>query len=249
MMSKFNDLLNLRFKQKETQQPKMTALVERSSNGDLSSFSGIFRVSALNETEKSTLEQILKNFRLTEAYDVESDLKVLTAITSEVKAITNQAVILHGERIKKAQDVLKKYRDGAFTAWLYAIYGNRQTPYNFLQYYEFYTMLPQALHTKLDQMPRQVVYSLASRAGDLERKEEIVRTYEGQSKQELLHRIRLEFPLPEDDKRLPHFTAHAITFLKRAKEMLKNPNCRPEQDEKRQLQALLAQLQVLIDKS
>ncbi len=51
-MSKFNDLLNLRFKQKETQQPKMTALVERSNNGDLSSFSGVFRMSALNEKEK-----------------------------------------------------------------------------------------------------------------------------------------------------------------------------------------------------
>src|ERR1700677_3684402 len=117
MMSKFNDLLNLRFKTKETQQPKMTALVERSNNGDLSSFSGVFRVMPLNDQEKE-------------------DLEALTAITSEVKAITNQAVILHGERIKRAQEILKKYRDGAFTAWLFATYGNRQTPYNFLQYYE-----------------------------------------------------------------------------------------------------------------
>jgi len=246
MMSKFNDLLNLRFKQKETQQPKMTALVERSNNGDLSSFSGVFRVAALNEKEKDDIETILRNFRTSESFDFESDLKALMAITSEVKAITNQAVILHGERIKRAQDILKKYREGAFTAWLFSTYGNRQTPYNFLQYYEFYTVLPQALHPKLDQMPRQAVYSLASRAGAFDKKESIVKNYTGQAKDELLKLIRHEFPLPEDDKRLPHFTSNAIAFLKRAREMLKNPNCHPREDEKKQIQNLISQLQSLI---
>jgi hypothetical protein len=246
MMSKFNDLLNLRFKQKETQQPKMTALVERSNNGDLSSFSGVFRVAQLNEKEKSDIESILRNFRLNESYDFDADMKALMAITSEVKAITNQAVILHGERIKRAQEILKKYREGAFTAWLFSTYGNRQTPYNFLQYYEFYTMLPQTLHPKLDQMPRQAVYSLASRSGELEKKETIVKNYTGQAKEELLKLIRIQFPLPEDDKRMPHFTGNAISFLKRAREMLKNPNCAPREEEKRQIQNLLNQLQALI---
>lgn len=248
MMSKFNDLLNLRFKQKPSPQPKMTALVERSNNGELSSFSGVFRVSALNDSERLALETILKNFRVSDDYNVDSDLNALSAITSEVKAITNQAVILHGERIKRAQDVLKKYRDGAFTAWLFATYGNRQTPYNFLQYYEFYTLLPATLHPKLDQMPRQVVYSLASRAGAQEQKEEIVRNYTGQTKQELLTLIRHQFPLNEEDKRLPHFASHAISFLKRAREMLKNPHCIPLEAEKRQIQNLLAQLHALIEK-
>jgi hypothetical protein len=248
MMSKFNDLLNLRFRQKETQQPKMTALVERSNNGDLSSFSGVFRVSQLNEKEKSDIEAILTNFRFSDATDYEADLKALMAITAEVKAITNQAVILHGERIKRAQEILKRYKDGAFTAWLFATYGNRQTPYNFLQYYEFYTVLPQTLHTKLDQMPRQAVYSLASRAGNLEKKETIVKNYAGQPKQELLKLIRIEFPLPDDDKRMPQFATNAIAFLKRAREMLKNRHCSPREEEKRQIQSLIAQLQSLLDK-
>jgi hypothetical protein len=246
MMSKFNDLLNLRFKQKETQQPKMAALVERSNNGELSSFSGVFRVTKLNEKEKYDIETILRNFRPSETFDFDADLTALMAITSEVKAITNQAVILHGERIKRAQEILKKYREGAFTAWLFTTYGNRQTPYNFLQYYEFYTVLPQALHPKLDQMPRQAVYSLASRAGSFDKKETIVKNYAGQPKDELLKLIRCEFPLPEDDKRLPHFTSNAIAFLKRAREMLKNPNCLPREDEKKQIQNLLSQLQSLI---
>ncbi len=248
MMSKFNDLLHLRFKQKETQQTKMTALVERSNNGDLSSFSGVFRVAQLNEKEKADIETILRTFRLTESSDYEDDMKALMAITSEVKAITNQAVILHGERIKRAQDILKNYRDGAFTAWLFSTYGNRQTPYNFLQYYEFYTILPQALHPKLDQMPRQAVYSLASRAGSFDKKESIVKNYTGQPKDELLKLIRLEFPLQEDDKRLPNFTHNAILFLKRARDMVKNPNCTPREEDKRQIRNLITQIQSLIDK-
>lgn len=247
-MSKFNDLLNLRFKTKETQQPKVTALVERSNNGDLSSFSGVFRISALNDKEKSDLEDLLRNFRLNEAYDIEADFKSLSAITSEVKAITNQAAILHGERIKRAQEILKKYRDGAFTKWLFVTYGNRQTPYNFLQYYEFYSMMPQILHPKIDQMPRQAVYSLASRQGPMEKKEEIVRNYRGQTKQDLLQIIRLEFPLADDDQRHPNFASHAISYLKRAHEMIRNSLCVPSEVEKRELKKLLATLSTLLDK-
>lgn len=248
MMSKFNDLLNLRFRTKESQQPKMAALVERSNNGDLSSFSGVFRVTPLNEKEKADIETIFRNFRIDEFQDFEADQKALMTITSEVKAITNQAVILHGERIKRAQDILKKYKEGAFTAWLFTTYGNRQTPYNFLQYYEFYNIMPQTLHPQLDQIPRQVVYSLASRSGSLEKKEQIIKNYAGQSKQELLKLIRLEFPLPEDDKRLPHFTTNAISFLKKARDMLKSPYAMPQEEEKRQIKNLIAQLQSLIEK-
>ncbi|MDE3045028.1 MAG: CT583 family protein [Verrucomicrobiota bacterium] len=247
-MSKFNDLLNLRFKIRETKQPKMTALVERSNNGDLSSFSGVFRISDLNEKEKADLEHILKSFRANESDDVDADLKALSMITAEVKAITSQAIMLHGERIKRAQELLRRYRDGAFTAWLFATYRNRQTPYNFLQYYEFYTTMPQTLHPKMDQMPRQAIYSLASRQGSMEKKEEIIRNYCGQAKQELLKLIRQELPLDEDDKRHPNFASHAISFLKRAREMVKNPLCVPSEEEKRQIHTLLTQLNVLLEK-
>ncbi|OGN55460.1 MAG: hypothetical protein A3D96_00685 [Chlamydiae bacterium RIFCSPHIGHO2_12_FULL_44_59] len=247
-MSKFNDLLHLRFKQKEPQQEKMIALVERANKGNLSSFSGVFRVAELNEKEKEDLENILRSFQTAETGNVDEDFKALKTITSEVKAITNQAVILHGERIKKAQEILKNYREGAFTAWLFSTYGNRQTPYNFLQYYEFYTLLPQSLHAKLDQMPRQAVYSLASRSGSIELKEEIVKNYVGQAKEELLKLIRHQFPLPEDDKRLPLFGHNAIQYLKKAREQLKNRHCSLKEDEKGKLQLLIEEITRLIGK-
>jgi len=166
-MSKINSLLTQRLKQKLS---KMTELAHLSSEGNLSSFAGVFKVTELSLSEKERLEILLNTYK-EEAQEIGPDLKNLSNITSEVKAITNQSAILHGERIKRAQEVLSKYREGAFSAWLLVTYGNRQTPYNFLQYYELYQQLPQILLPKLDKMPRQAVYTLASRKAPLEKKQ------------------------------------------------------------------------------
>ncbi len=175
-------------------------MAEKSASGNLTSFSGIFNVAELSKTEQLHLKQLLSDYADDEN-DLEKDLASLIFITSEVKAINNQAALLHGERIKKAQTLLKKYRDGAFTAWLMVTYGNRQTPYNLLQYYEFYMSLPKVLQTKVDEMPRQAIYTLASREGPLEQKIQLIQNYLGQTKTELLQSIRELFPLKTMDKR------------------------------------------------
>lgn len=246
-MGKFNSLLNLRLKSKEPQKEKMQALAERSSKGNLSSFSGIFRVTGLNHKEKENLENLLKDFQEDKNYDIQKDLNELTTITSEVRAIMNQAIILHGERIKKAQTILKNYQEGAFTAWLIATYGNRQTPYNFLQYYEFYSSMPQELHQKIDGMPRQAIYTLASRSGELEKKEEVVKNYEGQSKEELLNLIRNIFPLADKDKRAVNHAAQAISLLKRTRAVLEQSSYQPTEREQKALKRLIEQVQELIE--
>jgi Uncharacterised protein family (UPF0137) len=197
-MSKMQNLLEERLSGSDT--AKVKALAKRSASGELSGFSGLFKPTELSETETRALEALLQNYSVGEA-DVQLDLNALVAITSEVKAINNQASILHGERIMRAQKILKNYRDGAFSAWLVATYGNRQTPYNFLLYYEFYQELPQELKTKLENVPRQAIYTLASRDASFEDKKEIVSSYSGQTKQEMLEIIRSKFPLPESDRR------------------------------------------------
>ena len=98
----------------------------------------------------------------------------MISLTCEVKAINNQAAILHGERIKKAHQILTPYKDGAFTAWLISTYGNRQTPYNLMQYYEFCEAMPKNLREQIEWMPRQAVYVLATRTGEWKIKQEIV---------------------------------------------------------------------------
>ncbi len=240
-MAKVNAFLAERLKGTSKPLSKMTSLAELSSRGQLSSFSGVFRVAPLSNNEQERLEAILSEYQSDEC-DLRSDLLTLISITSEVKAIHNQAAILHGERIKKAAEILKGYKDGAFTAWLIATYGNRQTPYNFLQYYEFYSSLPQPLHEKADRMPRQAIYTLASRNGPMEKKEEIIQNYNGQPKQELLFLIRKVFPLEKEDKRAANQGQELIKALSKMQAYVKHPSFCPSLAEKKEIQKILKNL-------
>ncbi len=246
-MAKVNSLLTQRLKMATEKFSKMTHLVEMSSSGNLSSFSGVFRVAELNEKEKEVLLSLLTQYN-NGNQEIGNDLSQLSVLTAEVKAINNQAVILHGERIKKAQEILKNYRDGAFSAWLIAAYGNRQTPYNFLQYYELYTTLPEKLHPKLDEMPRQAVYSLASRNGDQQQKQSIIQNYSGEPKQELLKLIRETFPLAENDRRAQDVADSAIGALRRLQSQLSTPAFSPSPKQKTQLLHMLKELKTLIER-
>ena len=219
-MSKVNTILTKRLERSSTP-PKAVALAERSASGNLSGFSGIFNIEDLTSQEKENIENLLKTFAVSEDQDFHKDLSSLIIITSEVKAINNQAAILHGERIKKAQLILKEYQDGAFTTWLIATYGNRQTPYNFLQYYDFHQTLPKALHPMLESMPRQAVYTLASRSIPFRKKEEVVKNYRGQTKSELITFIRDTFPLSSQDKRQQDAVETSIKALASACSLLK----------------------------
>lgn len=194
----------------------MQMLAERSAAGERNSFSGLFGLSELTEQEKSKIETLLEEFS-TGKENLSQDLSELTQITSEVKAINHQAALLHGERIKKANDILKKYKDGAFTGWLIATYGNRQTPYNLLQYYEFYEALPKPLKPKAETMPRQAIYTLASREGEFEKKLGVVEGYAGETKTALLALIRELFPLKSHDKRRQNLFYTAMVEIEKVR--------------------------------
>ena len=247
-MAKVNTLLSERLKKPTEKVSKMSNLAGLSSSGNLSSFSGVFRVSQLSQAEHQNLEELLKHYGPQEGVS-RQDLEQLVSLTSEVRAINNQAAILHGERIKKAQDILKGYRDGAFSAWLIQTYGNRQTPYNFLQYYELYTALPQMLIPKLSSMPKQALYTLASRAGSMALKEEIIKNYQGETKQELLDLIRKTFPLADNDKRAQDFSIYAITVLARLHQVLVGGPFAASSKQKKTIKSLLKQIAQLTDEA
>lgn len=237
-MSKLTTMLQERFLKKK-ENPKMAAMAKQSSDGELTPFSGLFQVSKLGEQEAAHLESILTS-HAKENEAVETDLKDLLALTQEVRAITNQAVILHGERIRRAQQIFKRYKDGAFTQWLVATYGNRQTPYNFLHYYDFYLQMPKRLQGKLEEMPRQAIYTLASRAGSQKLKEELVDNYQGETKQQLLSKIRSEFPLSETDRRREDVGEGALKVLERLAEKFKAADLSDQQKKQ-----LVKQLQTI----
>lgn len=219
-MTNLNAVLNQRIKKSE-HSSKMAEMSKQSAAGNRSTFSGVFGVADLSSHEKAHLEALLQEYSAGDE-DVSDDLMQLVAITSEVKAINNQAALLHGERIKKAHSILIRYRDGAFTAWLTATYGNRQTPYNLMQYYEFYEAMPKNLRPQLESMPRQAVYTLASRTGDLKEKQEIVANYQGETKTQLLVLIRRSFPLESDDRRRSNLGESIVNTLTKISEHLQS---------------------------
>ena len=240
-MVKLNSLLSSRFKKNKSATDKVDSLAERSSSGELSSFSGVFKIGEVNERDTKELSELLNAYK-EEKKDISVDLKQLTAITQEVKAINNQATILHGERIKKAQDILKQYRDGAFTAWLVNTYGNRQSPYNFLQYFVFYKTLTPGQQVKLVDMPKQAIYTLASREGNIDKKQEVVDSYQGESKKEVLDKIRTIFPLAKKDKRQNNPAIDVIKALDGISKLCKSRGYKASDDERKLINALLSEL-------
>jgi hypothetical protein len=244
-MDDVNAILKERLKKNESLSKKMDSLAERSNNGQLSSFAGVFKVIPLQEQEIAQIRGLIE-FYTKNNQASSSDLDELLSITSEVKAINSQAIILHGERIKKAQLLLKNYKDGAFSTWLLYAYGNRQTPYNFLQYYEFYRALPASLRERLTDLPRQAIYTLATRQGDIEVKEELVRTYQGESKEIFLERIRNAFPLSLKDKRRTTVADQIAVSLERVLEKASTKPLNLSQIEKNRLLGLLHDLNKIL---
>lgn len=241
-MGNIQTILNQRLNKKSTPSTKMAAMAQKSASGNLTTFAGLFSVTELSEKEKTQLETLLQDYSHSENRSLQSDLKSLISITSEVKAINNQAALLHGERVKKAHNIFVNYKEGAFTAWLLAAYGNRQTPYNLMQYYEFYTSLPKDLKPKIEAMPRQAVYSLASRTGLKEKKEEIVKNYKGESKLEVIRLIRLMFPLEQKDKRKRRIADHVIQNLEKISDQIVSYPSEFNPREKRKIRDLLSKM-------
>ncbi|MCB1136958.1 MAG: CT583 family protein, partial [Chlamydiia bacterium] len=131
-----------------------------------------------------------------------SDFESLRVLNCEIKNINAQSMLLDGERIRKAQDILKKYREGAFTAWLIETYGNRQTPYSILQYCDLHSQLPsEGLKKKLENIPRKAAYTLAGRSGALHLKRRILEDHGDEGQKELIMIIQDTFPLSDGDRR------------------------------------------------
>lgn len=228
---------------KTQKKEKMNELVKLSKAGSLSSFAGVFQVTPMSESETASLIALLKKYKKEET-NISEDLQHLTMITSEVKAISNQAIVLHGERIKRAQELLKKYHDGAFSVWLTSTYGNRQTPYNFLQYYELYSSLPQQTRLIINEMPRQAIYSLSSRPISQEAKVAFIESYKGETKTELLQRLRKSFPLPEKDKRNTNEVKVATELLKRALQSMQSKLFHPTTQQRKEIEKILKNIQL-----
>ena len=102
------------------------------------------------------------------------------------------------------------------------------------------------LQKKTDEMPRQVIYTLASRAGEQKKKEEIIKQFNGESKETLLNLIREKFPLVRTDKRQSRPAKRIISVLKKGIAEAKGA-LDPTPREKDKIKALIEQLRTLVD--
>lgn len=133
---------------------------------------------------------------------MESNLTDLKNITAEIKAINRQGTVLIGERIQKANDLLKPYRDGTFTQWAEFALGSKRTAYNLLSYYRLYTDLPShSLRECFRKLPQKAAYFLASKDVELEEKFKIIENYSDSSADELIMLIQDRFPTDLQDGR------------------------------------------------
>lgn len=155
-----------------------------------------FHISESDIKEEAAIESMLSDDL---ALD---DLKSLKKITAEIKTIGKQGAILIGEKVCKARDILKSYRDGIFVKWLDYTFNSRSTGYNFLYYYEFYTSLPdETLKDCFKKMGLKPAYILASRQGPIEIKAEIIKDHYALSHQKIIPIIQEKLPLSYNDKR------------------------------------------------
>lgn len=154
----------------------------------------------LSDHEEGALRALLSSGSGKDS-SISEDFSTLANLTGEIKSIHHQSVLLHGERILQAQQLFKKYGELAFSRWLKTVYGNRQTPYNFLKYYQFYISLTKTLQQKVLAMPKQIVYTIASRNCSVEDKQRVIDSYEGESKETYIKAIRKAFPLEKKDRR------------------------------------------------
>lgn len=198
---------------------KAAALFERSSRNDFveafeerevaqesPNFRQEFIAASLSKEEDNAIQLLLYDEFTpnNEESVIAVDYKTLSILTQQIHAIDRQSILLHGERIQGAQDLLKKYKEGSFTSWLLLTYGNRQTPYRMLRFYELFQEIERKDRPLLEKMPKKAAYSLAMRDGDLNKKIEIIRDHYHEEPAQILQAIRAILPLSEGDRRVKH---------------------------------------------
>ncbi|MDX8430778.1 MAG: CT583 family protein [Candidatus Algichlamydia australiensis] len=171
----------------------------------VNSFSSVFNLSTLSEKEAQEIEALLlEGAENISAFEVKRDIARVQNITAEVRSINKQGLILIGERLTKAREILRRYGDGksTFTDWLIKTFGSKRTAYNILSYYELHEALPDdTLKEKFKALPLKAAYVLASRKGEVEQKAEIVEAYAGEKPRVMIEKIQKAFPLKRGDKR------------------------------------------------
>jgi len=188
---------------------------------EVNSFNSIFDIKPLNEEESAKIQQLLSENWPFDAFDKEQlqkDVRQLQQLTSEIRSIGRQGVLLAGERVLQAKELLKQYNDSTFTKWLKTAFSVRSSGYNALSYFMLYKNLDgNDLKEQFKKIPMRAAYVLSSRDGSIDVKAEIIRQHGNLSHQALITAIREKLPKSVGDKRVKtKSTTELIADLRKA---------------------------------
>ena len=168
-----------------------------------SPLNAVFNFRPLDVEEALKIDQLMeenaKNTMTGEQAAV--DASRIKEISAEIKAIGKQGVLLIGERVHKAREILHSYVDGTFTKWLDIALPSRKTGYNALRYYELWESLPNDTQAIFKEIAQKPAYILASRTGDIETKVEIINSSKGMEIEALVTLIQEKLPTATRDQR------------------------------------------------
>lgn len=169
----------------------------------VNTFNSVFDTKPLDPIEEFNLKTLLIGSSIEDNDErIQTDFEGLTRITAEIKAIDKQATVLLGERVFRAREILKPYKDGTFTRWLESTFGTKKTGYNVLSYYDLYTALPSDhLRDCMKKLPHKTAYILASRDGDIQAKFDIISEHYDKPHKTLVTLIKERLPNKPGDKR------------------------------------------------
>lgn len=166
---------------------------------------------SLSDTQGAQIKNLFSEYKSDDLSEdqVNEDLHKALEISASIKVITQQSVLLIGERIKKAQVIMAHYKVGMFNKWLLLVFGNKATPYNFLRFFNLYNSIDDLeMRNRLEEIPKKAAYKLASRKGELSAKIEVLKTVvtskqnNNNLKASVLEKmIDQKFPIDEEDNR------------------------------------------------
>lgn len=179
-------------------------------------------LTTLTPTEETQIEKLFLKEDDVATEDVISGVSSIKFITSQIKLIQKQHVLLVGEKIFKAREIIQGMgkKDTTFTSWVNLVFPTKSSAYNALAYYEFFIKLPDNQVKKAFQsLPYKTAYALASRRGENKVKMSVLSKIRGKNNQEAMCILntylpaRLE-PIVDDNQQNKILSSKLLEVLK-----------------------------------
>lgn len=153
----------------------------------------------LTDSEKNQIKYIILTATKQDVLDEKSTVifEELKTITAQIKGIQKQGILLIGEKIFEARNLINQNTtlNTTFSDWISVAFKTKSSAYNALAYYEFYKNLPtNESRLVFQSIPYKAAYVLSSRRVCIEDKCKALANLKGLSNVEAISFIDRVFP-------------------------------------------------------